>query len=815
MRILFPSAERFLTRISLLIFILLQTAFGFAQRPDNSERVGLALKGRIMDSFTNKPIEFATVAVYQLSNNKLISGIASDEKGNFLVPNIPSNDIYLTVTFMGYTTLRVDQIPAPQQGVVNLKSLNLASASHELKGVDIVASTKSVDYQLDKKVIDVASQITSASATAIEVLENVPSVKVDVDGTVSLRGSTGFTVLIDGKPTPMESSDALRSLPASSIQKIEIITNPSAKYQPDGTAGIVNVIMKKNRSNGMNGIVNANAGRFDTYGGDFLINYRANKLNYNLGADYNKRSSPGVSESERVVANTDTVNATSSGDRNHDHIMKSIKGGIDYDLSVYDAISLGFRIGQRDMTNSGNQIYQESRLPSNVFDQYSTNNNSTRGGSFGSVNTTYLHKFANNTDHTIKLSADYNRSSGDERSLSEQKDNNSNLTDGKINSSTTKRTNFQGGVDYVLPLNDKSKLEAGYLGRYEDISQQTTMDTLTLATLIYAGNTKYDNTSKNNQKIHALYSMLSSQIASLSYQVGLRGEYTNRLITTNNATNSFTLNQWDYFPSVHLSYKLPHEHELALSYSRRIERTRGWDLDPFVVWVDAYNVRQGNPALKNQYIDAYELGYMKQYKPFYLSLEGYYRITNNKVERIKTVYQDNVVLQSPYNVGNDYTLGVEGSINSKLFKFWDLNLMGSTSDYRIKGELNGTSFDNHSFNWNGRLNNTFAITKNQQIQLNGNYTSKTVTSQGYNSAYFAFDGAYRIDFMEKKFSLVAQVRDIFGTAIRESYTETPTIYAHDWSKNKTPQITVTATYRINNYKQKRPSSNQNPDTSEE
>lgn len=798
------SLMKSLQRVSLLLFLSF-SLIAYSQPPQGRGKMagGFSVRGRVLDKLTTQPVEFATVAVYQSSDNSLITGCSSDVKGGFTLEEVKGSDVYIAVTFMGYKTLKVSKLPPSKDGVVDLKQLYLEPISEQLEEVAVVAKNRSIDYQLDKKVIDVASQTTSASATAVEVLENVPSVKVDIDGTVSLRGSSGFTVLIDGKPTPLDASDALRSIPASAIQKMEIITNPSAKYEPDGTSGIINVILKKNIVAGFNGIVNTNVGSYGTYGGDLLLNYRSNKLSYNIGADYNKRVFKGSSESYRRAYAMDTVITSAVGGNKSNNYSGGVKGGIDYEISPYDAISLGFRIGNREHENNGDYIYDEFFSSTNVNTRYSTTSLSERSNNWLSLNGAYTHKFVNNPEHTLKLNGDINRSTGEEQTVSEQRDGSGVLTDGRSSRSSGPRYNGQARLDYVFPMERGMKFESGYMGRWENRTAETWLDTVDLATGKYINDQLYSYSAEAYQNIQALYAIYSQSLERFSYQVGLRGEYTYRDISVTENSESFLIDQLDYFPTVHLTYNLPKDHKLALSYSRRIERVRPWDLHPFIVWTDAYNVRQGNPALENQYIDALELGYMKQYELFYFSVEGYYRITHNKVERISTVYQGNVMLQKPYNVGEDYTFGLEGSVNTTLFKIWEINLMGTLYDYQLEGEYGGRVFDKQSFNWNTRLNNTFRLGKNHQIQFNGQYNSRTATAQGENSGFQIWNGAYKVDFYDKKFSTILQVRDIFGTGQWEGFTSSSTLYNYNLFEPSSPTFTITLTYRINNYKAKR------------
>ena len=260
------------------------------------------------------------------------------------------------------------------------------------------------------------------------------------------------------------------------------------------------------------------------------------------------------------------------------------------------------------------------------------------------------------------------------------------------------------------------------------------------------------------------------------------------------------MERYDFFPTLHLSYKLPGENQLMASYSRRIDRPRGYSLEPFLTWMDMYNVRRGNPDLQPEYIDAMELGFIHSREKSQLSLEAYYRIKHNKVERTREVYEEGILLQTFTNVGTDYSLGMEALYNISLFPWWELNLMGDLYDYRIDSEQNGSSYTYRSFNWGTRVNNTFNIAKRIRLQFDGNYNSATVTTQGEDKGYYSFNAAVRSDFLDKTLSLVLQVRDVFSTVDRVSVTQDADFYNYYSRSNRAPIISLTASYRLNNFK---------------
>ena len=283
----------------------------------------------------------------------------------------------------------------------------------------------------------------------------------------------------------------------------------------------------------------------------------------------------------------------------------------------------------------------------------------------------------------------------------------------------------------------------------------------------------------------------------------MRGEYTYRVINSDAIDEEFVIDRFDYFPSFHTSYKLPAEQQIMASYSRRIERPRSYYLEPFITWSDAFNVRQGNPGLKAEYIDAMEIGYLKGLGDHSLSFEGYYRITKNKVERIKSVYQDNVMLSRPENVGQDFALGGEMVLSLNFFKWWKIDLSGNFYNYRLEGSLEEQNFDKQSFNWNTRLSNTFRLFAGNRIQLNSRYNSATVTAQGTRGDYWTADIAVSQEFWKKKMTGILQVRDMFGKVIREQTSSGIDFISYGQDYNNAPQVSFTLNYRFNNYKSKK------------
>ena len=763
---------------------------------------GGQVRGKVIDQKSNQPIEFATVALFNAIDSSLVTGTITDQEGNFQATKIKEGSYYVKVNFLGYEELHYGELVIDADNPRHdLGKISLETSSQLLDEVVIVNERNPVEFQIDKKVISVGEQMTSASLSAVEVLENVPSIRVDVEGNVSLRGSTGFTVLIDGKPTVLDPSDVLRQTPASTIENIEIITNPSSRYQPDGTGGIINIITRKNRMLGLQGLFNLKTSTFGEYGGDFLLNYRKGNANVYIGGDYRHSPYPGQTFSERRTTLGDTTTIIQAGGQ-----TEWLRGGgglrmgLDWDISPRTNFSVGVRAGEfSGMGNSGLD-YLTYRDPYDFETRELSLYESGRGALYYNLTGSLLQKFEQE-GHELMLQFNQRLRKGDEFSETLLMDENGSVNQGTRTTEKGPSGDLEAKLDYTRPLGEKHGLEAGFQLRNGTSEDATELYIFDLAEQDFVLHPESSNNTNYRRNIYALYGIFKGESGNLGYQAGLRGEYTYRNIQATESLEDYTIERYDFFPTLHLSYQLPGENQLMASYSRRIDRPRGWYLEPFITWVDMYNVRRGNPALEPEYIDAMELGFIHSREKSQLSLEAYYRIKHNKVERTREVYQEGILLQTFTNVGTDYSLGMEALYNIALFPWWELNLMADLYDYRIDSERDGSSYTYQSFNWGTRVNNTFNIAKRIRIQFDGNYNSATVTTQGEDKGYYSFNAAVRSDFLDRSLSLVLQVRDVFSSMERVSVTRDADFYNYYSRSTRAPIISLTASYRLNNFKQ--------------
>ncbi|MFH1313499.1 MAG: TonB-dependent receptor [Candidatus Eisenbacteria bacterium] len=798
-------------RVSLLISIVLILVTGnLAAQPEGmrgrggGSGAGGTIKGRVVDVVTGLPLEYANLILFDRSGGSQATGTITHKDGHFELTTVRPGSYDLEIKFMGYRTERVEDIRVtPTQMSVDVGTVALQRSVIALDEIEVSADKPDIVYQIDKKVINVGKRYTTTSGTAVDVLENVPSVTVDIDGNVSLRGSTSFTVLLDGRPTVLDPNDVLQQIPASTIDNIEIITNPSAKYDPDGISGIINIVTKKSKLEGVSGTVNLNAGLKNKYGADFLINFKRTGFNAYIGGDYNRREFPGTMETEsHTYRGTDTTVVSSDGESIWKRTMYGARGGIDLYLRPEDTVNLEFRAGSRGMERSSDRDFDEWMSSDGVRRSYISESMSERSGDFYSLTTDYRHTFGEG-GHEMSGQVMFNRRTGDEESTSELRDMNRTLASGQRSTEEGPGTQLRTKLDYTLPLGDGGKIEAGYQSRFDRTDTASKMYDYDPDSLRYEFQEQYSHTSEYIRDIHSIYAICSGTVGRLGCQGGIRGEYTDRRTELLDQSETFSIDRWDYFPTAHFSYEYSKGHQMLLSYTRRLDRPRSWSLEPFITWWDAYSVRKGNPGLKPEYIDSYELAYQRHFGATMLSAEAYYRFTHNKVERVRSVYADNVILHTIENVGTDHTFGTELMVNVDQVKWWSLSLMGNLYDYRVEGTLYGAPFSEGSFNWNVRFNNTFKIGESTRLQVNGMYNSPTASSQGERKGFTTTDAALRQTLLNRNLTATLQVRDVFGTAKFESTSEGPDFYTSVYFDRESPVVTLTLSYNFNNFKPER------------
>ncbi len=769
------------------------------------------LSGKVKDVTTGNFVEYTTVSLYRQKDSTLVTGTITKPDGSFILNELPFGMFYLDASFVGYKTTRLTKIVlSPKTPVVDIGTITIEPSATALEAVEVVGNRPAIEYKIDKKVIAVDQSIVASGGTAVDVLENVPSVQVDVEGNVSLRGSSNFTVLIDGKPSVLKGSEALQQFPAASIENIEIITNPSAKYDPEGSGGIINIIMKKQKQSGISGIVNASVSTNGSYGGNFLINLRKNKMNYFLGGNYNIRKFGNTMFSDIRKFHDDTTgyeinHATGEFDRNG----MEIRGGIDYNLSPQSTLSLSGSYNERVFGRTALTDKEKYSAPTAGEDIYSLNNSDFEvHRNYYELNLDFQQKF-NDSGHQLLTSLRYTDEYSNEiNNLRIDTTDQFGIITGidpylEHTREWGDETEFRAKVDYTLPINENSKFEAGYQADYEKSTEDYRFETYLSEANYWQENLNRRNDGIFSEAIHSLYAIYSNSTKFIDYQLGLRTEYDDRLLKQELLNRNYPFTKWDLFPSVHLSRKLPKDFQVQASYSRRIERPRQRYLDPFEVYVDPDNVRVGNPALEPEYVNSYELNMQKSLKgQGFVSLETFHRQTVNLISRFRRLRPDNIMENTFENINKDFSTGIEIMANVPLAKWWIFNASLSMFDYRIRGDVSSNVIDENTFSWNARANSMFRFKWGLQAQITGFYNAPSITPQGTREGFFFTNIGIRQDLLKRKLTLALQARDLFGSSKFRFTSSGPNFTSVNEFKRESQIITLALTYRINNYKQK-------------
>lgn len=799
----------------ILIFLFLVGTIAQAQtsnqNKENTSGGNGIVKGKVVDGKTGKPMEFVNAALYKSKDSVLLTGSITDKKGNFKITGINAGTYYVEVNFIGFHKKHITGIEIKKnQRKADLGKINLKPSNKELEGVEVVAEDQRIEYKIDKKIINVSQDLNASGGSAVDVLKNTPSVEVDIEGNVTLRGSSSFTVLIDGKPTTMDGNDILKQLPVSSIQKIEIITNPSVKYDPEGGSGIINVITKKRKREGFNGIVNLSAGTRDKYSGDFLLNYRKGKTNWYVGGDYSDRKfyMDGVMERETYGDTTFIVN--SERERIWKRSGKSANAGLDYHFTDNQTLSLTTKIGEYGFGFDIESNTKSYSRPSDGSTQYTKEKSIfDRSGFYWEGTANYEYQI-DSSGQKLDARIFYSRHLDDELETQDTYLTNSDYEPLDPDNSDVVRTtedenstNIRMKANYTLPVNATMELETGLQSRINNEGKEYSLETFDP---VGSGIDNEAFRSRNfdfNQQIHAAYATLSKDFGFVNMKAGLRDEYTKRELINRDTSETYGIDRIDWFPSLHLSKKFKNKHQLQASFARRINRPRGWYLDPFLSYRDQYTLRKGDPNLEPEYTNSYELTYLKHFKKGFISFESYFRQTTNRIERTSEVYNQDMVIMTFKNVNRDQAYGSELMFNMPVTEWFKLNISGTLYRFKIFTKENGENITRKDNNWNTRINTTFEITSSTKLQLRAFYNAPKITSTGTRGDFFMSSAAVRQNFLNDQLNLVLRVKDIFATRGHDITTIRPSYRMSRSHKHTQPIVNLSLTYKINNFKQKK------------
>ena len=786
--------KRFLTTAWLLVTVV---ACMMAQ--------GGAVRGKIVDAQTKEALEFVTVSVSKAGISDLLKGTVTDIDGNFNIKGLAEGNYTLSITFIGYKEMKRNFSITHQARNVNLRTLTIREDSKMLGEVQVTGQRAQMKFEIDKKVFDVDQNIAATGGSASDVLTNIPSVEVDSEGEVSLRGSSSVTVWINGKASGLSADnrgEILEQLPAETIQKIEVITNPSAKFSPEGSAGIINIVLKEDRKPGYFGSVQAGGDSYGGYNASGNINYSSGKLDAYANLGYRHREHEGGSESERENPDgTLKQEGENVGDGNN--IFG--RAGLTWHMTRADHFSANFMgmFGDGSRDNSIHYTEKRTLVPTtNRYSRLTTSGDDMRMMNF---DVGYKHDFGeeHNIDFTLSHNVWRRDAQTEYRTVRGEA-----LSSYQYQENEMDNKRWEAQLDYVNKLSENHKVEAGYKGSFNrENSPVSTYNDEThndIDQLLY-------NRFIYDQDIHALYATYSGRLGKLGYQVGVRGEYWKVNSESRNYAQEFdgqapTLFAKDYFslfPSLFLSYELPGGNELQVNYTRRLQRPWGGQLNSFRNITDSTNISFGNPELQPQYSNAYELNYIKNWENHTLSLSGYYRTTDDVIQRIR-YREGNVMYSTDRNVTQSQSAGLEIVAKNKLGRAIDLTTTVNLFYYKLDGfrfmmaDQLVTGESDEDFSWNARMMANIILPYSFSLQLTGNYNARQVVAQGYRKANYSLDAGLRKSFWNKKLSLSINARDILDSRRWKTITQTGDTHmvSENWRGGR--RIGLTLTYSFGN-----------------
>ncbi|OGV85551.1 MAG: hypothetical protein A3J88_06950, partial [Melioribacter sp. RIFOXYB12_FULL_38_5] len=602
--------------------------------------------------------------------------------------------------------------------VVNLKEIKLQSDAVQLKESEVVGERSAVEFKIDKKVVNVSQNLAATGGTAVDVLQNQPSIQVDANGNLTLRGSGSFTVMVDGRPSVLQGTDALRQIPANAIDNIEIITNPSAKYDAEGTAGIINIVTKKTNLTTTSGMVNSGVGSRDKYNGDFNFSYKSDGYNVTVGGDARRNNFLQDITIDRTQLNTTGINSVADLHQKRD----AYNTRIGFDRYFSDKLTLGINgsYGYVDMNmtvgTTNSSVTLGETLPSK-FTKTSDSNKMTAEYFNSSINLTNV--FVPKVND-LYFEATFTKLRLPSNQITNE---NTSLSDGTTTSTLRGRENNTSRIDSRVKLNykhnlaEKNTFEAGlqtnlFFKDLEIISRD--FNNASQQWLINSG---YSNNFDFRNNIYAAYTTYSDQLLGFEYQAGLRLEYTDRKLDQLTTKESFGYQKLHLFPTLNISKKISDDQQLQFSYSRRIQRPFDGQLNPFTYFSDTYTSTGGNPYLLPSFTHSVELNYQKSFTGVYLTTQTYLRKTENGIEQLQTLDNSGRINLIPQNVLNTTAVGAEISANITFAPWFKMDPSVNLYNFNLQEKPEYDIAGQNRFSWDSRLNTTFMFSAATRLQF--------------------------------------------------------------------------------------------------
>jgi len=785
------------------------------------------VKGKVYDKQTAEPIGFVSARLTSAADGSYVGGAMTDATGAFSINGVKTGAYRLTISYVGYKEEVRDVELTAAKPSAHFNRIYLSEDAAVLGEVTVTGQKSAMKLEVDRKTFDVGQLISNSGQAASDVLDNIPSVEVDNDGNVSLRGNTSVEVWINGKASGLTSDNRatiLQQLPAESIERIEVIDNPSAKFSAEGSAGIINIVLKRDRQAGYYGSLQAGG---DTRGGanaGFNINYNSSVIDAYANIGYRHRANKGRTESDQTYLNTNTYQRYAGRNSNMGNNLFT-RAGLTWHITPQDDLAFNGMMMIGGGKNNSLIPYHYGSLATGQDTHVmlrSTRSSDDARMFYAELN--YRHNFSDK--HFFDITIDANRWKMDNDNIYQDSTSYADgltPTDYDYQSRPMFMNNrrIETKFDYENQLSDNLKIEAGYQAEYsrENTPQESFVDNSSWSGQNVVEDKAFYNRFIYDMDIHALYASVNIKLGRLGVMGGLRGEYW-RVETESytweqehNATlreAPFKKDYFQLFPSLFLSYELTESQQLQLNYTRRLRRPWGGQLNSFRDTRDATMVSFGNPELTPEYSNSFSLNYLKTWTEHSLLVSAYYRPTSDVMQRIK--YQsstDGVMYSTNMNVAKSLSSGVELVVKNKLWRILDLTTTANAYYYK----LNGFSFDidgqtvtgegNHNFTWNARMTASLMLPYDISVQLGGRYNARQVITQGYRKANYSMEIGARKNFFNKKFTLAINCRDLLNSRRWENYTSSDTFTRHQMNKRGGRRVNITLTWNFGNTKAKK------------
>jgi hypothetical protein len=805
-----------------ICFIAILTSllsFGQPLNPVAIVERDFTVSGVVLEKGTDLPLEYASVAFLDSSGVAVAGGI-TDTKGEYEI-KVPKGTYTVQFDFISFKTFKLSNQVIDKN--TKLPTVYLEIISESLDEVVVRAETTEVQIRLDKKIYNIGKDLTTSGATVSDALNNVPSVTVDIEGNIALRGNDNVRILINGRPSALAgfgSTDALRQLPAEAIERVEVITSPSARYDAEGTAGILNIILRKEKTLGLNGSVITNLGYPTSSGINANLNLRTEKFNIFNTSGYRYRESPGNAFFDNRYFAQNRENPIVQEDREYDRLGRNFNSnlGMEYFLNDQSSITAsGFiRIGDDDdeTTNVTNEFNVNNVLAKSTI--------RTEGQTEEDMNyqlaLNYRNKF---NDKGHELTADFQYEISDETQNSDIREfvefpDFLNLPT-EIVTTIEDQNEILGQVDYVLPIGENAQFEAGYRGNFQETKTDFTVLEEVNTSGSFVRNDSLSNIFTFNQNVNALYTQYGNKFGEFSFLLGLRMETTqlkgevdatNVNVNSDGVIDNFDKNYVGLFPTVNLIYELGERESMTLGYNRRINRPRSWFLNPFPSRSSEANVFQGNPNLDPAYASAFDLGYLKRWDKITLTTSIYYQYETDSFERIQedtgelTPNGIPIIRTIPINLSTNQRIGFEAGILYNPAKWLRFNGSFNFFSFSTEGDFNGIDYGADNTSWFARGSVKVSLPAKVEWQTNAFYRGPTNNAQTENEGILSLNIAFSKDLFNDNATLGFNVSDLFNSRKRRSFTETETFTSNSEFQWRVRSFNLSFTYRFNQKKER-------------